>query len=69
MPHQQRPTGTLLQVVSGFDLLAGPDCMVEALPNLGLAVIRAPEPLHSTSLFSHSIGCDVVVSAARRSVC
>ncbi len=49
------------QVVSGFDQLAGADCMVEAFPALGLAVLSAPEPLHYYSLFSHTIGADVVV--------
>lgn len=49
------------QVVSGFDLLAGADCMVETPPGLGLAVLSAPEPLHYYSLFSHTIGYDVVV--------
>jgi hypothetical protein len=29
----------LLQVVSGFDLLAGADCMVQTPPGLGLAVL------------------------------
>lgn len=50
------------QVVSGFDMLAGADCMVETPPGLGLAILSAPEPLHYISLFSHSIGYDVVVS-------
>lgn len=49
------------QVVSGFDQLAGADCMVEAFPPLGLSVVSAPEPLHYYSLFSHTIGADVVV--------
>ncbi|WIA22309.1 hypothetical protein OEZ85_004625 [Tetradesmus obliquus] len=49
------------RVVSGFDLLAGADCMVETPPGLGLAVLSAPEPLHYYSLFSHTIGYDVVL--------
>ncbi|KAF6262460.1 TLD-domain-containing protein [Scenedesmus sp. NREL 46B-D3] len=49
------------RVVSGFDLLAGADCMVETPPGLGLAVLSAPEPLHYYSLFSHTIGHDVVL--------
>jgi hypothetical protein len=49
-------------VVSGFDLLSGGDCLVETFPEVGLAAISAPEPLHYYSLFSHTIGCDVVVS-------
>ncbi|KAF8057677.1 PAP17 [Scenedesmus sp. PABB004] len=49
------------RVVSGFDLLAGADCMVEAPPGLGLAVLSAPEPLHYVSLFSHTVGQDVVL--------
>lgn len=48
-------------MVSGFDLMAGADCMVETPPGLGLAVLSAPEPLHYYSLFSHTIGYDVVV--------
>jgi hypothetical protein len=36
--------------------------MVETPPGLGLAVLSAPEPLHYYSLFSHTIGYDVVVS-------
>lgn len=36
--------------------------MVETPPGLGLAILSAPEPLHYISLFSHSIGYDVVVS-------
>ena len=32
--------------------------------DLGLAVLRAPRPLHYYSLFSHAIGCDVVVRLA-----
>jgi hypothetical protein len=36
--------------------------MVETPPGLGLAVLSAPEPLHYVSLFSHTIGYDVVVS-------
>jgi hypothetical protein len=54
------------QVVSGFDLLAGADCMVETPPGLGLAVLSAPEPLHYYSLFSHTIGYDVVVRHLKR---
>eukprot|EP00882_Tetradesmus_deserticola_P003737 GHRQ01003952.1.p1 GENE.GHRQ01003952.1~~GHRQ01003952.1.p1 ORF type:complete len:434 (+),score=147.57 GHRQ01003952.1:516-1817(+) len=49
------------RVVSGFDLLAGPDCMVENPAGLGLAVLSAPEPLHYYSLFSHTVGYDVVL--------
>jgi hypothetical protein len=52
------------QVVSGFDLLSGGDCLVETFPEVGLAAVSAPEPLHYYSLFSHTIGCDVVVSGA-----
>lgn len=48
--------------MSGFDILAGADCMVEAPPGLGVAILSAPDPLHYISLFSHSIGYDVVVS-------
>jgi hypothetical protein len=43
-------------------MLAGADCMVEMPSGLGLAILSAPEPLHYISLFSHSIGYDVVVS-------
>lgn len=53
---------SVCQVVSGFDLLSGGDCLVETFPEVGLAAISAPEPLHYYSLFSHTIGCDVVVS-------
>ncbi|KAI8474832.1 MAG: hypothetical protein J3K34DRAFT_406742 [Monoraphidium minutum] len=49
-------------VVSGFDQLSGADCMVEAFPELGLAVVSAPDPLHYYALFSHTIGADVVVT-------
>ena len=52
----------LSQVVSGFDQLLGADCMVEAFPQLGLSVLSAPDPLPYISLFSHTIGRDVVVS-------
>jgi hypothetical protein len=31
---------------------------------VGVAVLRPPRPLHYYSLFSHAIGCDVVVSRA-----
>lgn len=47
--------------VSGFDRLAGADCMAESFPRLGLAVLAAPEPLHYVALFSHTVGADVVV--------
>lgn len=49
-------------VVSGFDLLSGADCMVETFPSISLAVVSAPEPLHYYSLFSHTIGCDHVLT-------
>jgi hypothetical protein len=35
--------------------------MVETHLPLGLAVVSAPEPLHYYSIFSHTVGCDVVV--------
>ena len=50
-------------MVSGFDLLSGGDCLVEYFHEVGLAVVIAPEPLHYYSLFSQTIGSDVVVSA------
>ena len=50
--------------VSGFDRLAGADCMAESFPRLGLAVLAAPEPLHYVALFSHTVGADVVVRGA-----
>jgi hypothetical protein len=42
--------------------------MVETPPGLGLAVLSAPEPLHYYSLFSHTIGYDVVVSCFNAAV-
>jgi hypothetical protein len=74
LPHHCSPCANgmlapLLQVVSGFDLLAGADCMVETPPGLGLAVLSAPEPLHYYSLFSHTIGYDVVVSCGTHGNC
>jgi hypothetical protein len=48
------------QVVSGFDSVQQED--VETLPALGLAIVQAEEPLHYYSLFSHTIGCDYVLS-------
>jgi hypothetical protein len=50
--------------VSGFDQLAGADCLVERHSRLGLAVVSAPEPLHYVSLFSHAAGLDAVVRGA-----
>lgn len=50
------------QVVSGFDLLQGPSCCVEQYRSIGLTIISAPEPQHYYSLFSLSIGFDVVLS-------
>ncbi|MEW5314804.1 MAG: hypothetical protein WDW38_006273 [Sanguina aurantia] len=50
------------QVVSGFDLLQGPSCCVEQRRDIGLTIISAPEPQHYYSLFSLSIGFDVVLS-------
>ncbi|KIY93381.1 hypothetical protein MNEG_14581 [Monoraphidium neglectum] len=49
-------------VVSGFDQLSGADCMVEAFPSVGLAVVSAPDPLHYYAIFSHTIGSDVVLT-------
>jgi len=50
------------QVVAGFDGLQGPASHVERHTRIGLAVLSTPEPLHYYSLFSHSIGCDYVLS-------
>ena len=30
--------------------------------DVGVAVLRPPRPLHYYSLFSHALGCDMVVS-------
>uniref|UniRef100_A0A7S3R957 Oxidation resistance protein 1 n=1 Tax=Dunaliella tertiolecta TaxID=3047 RepID=A0A7S3R957_DUNTE len=51
------------QVTSGFDqLLLSPDCSVQLIKKLGFAVIQCPEPLHYYSLFSHTLGADVVLT-------
>ena len=49
-------------MVSGFDQLHGPGCSVEVHKNVGLAVIACPEPLHYYALFSHTCGCDYVLT-------
>ena len=35
---------------------------VQIYPDIGVAVIECPRPVHYYALFSHSLGCDVVVS-------
>lgn len=50
-------------MLQGYGELAG---RVEAVRELGLAVVRAPRPLHYYSSFSHTIGCDYVVRSACR---
>ncbi|KAF5829336.1 hypothetical protein DUNSADRAFT_16212 [Dunaliella salina] len=51
------------QVTSGFDrLLLSPDCSVQLIKKLGFAVIQCTEPLHYYSLFSHTLGADVVLT-------
>lgn len=37
---------------------------VHVYGDIGLAVVRCPQPVHYYALFSHSLGCDVVVSGA-----
>lgn len=51
-----------VQVVAGFDQLQGPGCSVQVYRDVGLAVLRCPEPLHYYSLFSHTCGCDYVLT-------
>ena len=48
------------QVVTGFDCIRPED--VESLGSIGLSIVRAEDPLHYYSLFSHSIGSDYVLS-------
>ncbi|GAX76085.1 hypothetical protein CEUSTIGMA_g3528.t1 [Chlamydomonas eustigma] len=50
------------QVVAGFDQLHGPGCRVSIYKNVGLAVLSCHEPLHYYSLFSHTAGCDYVLT-------
>lgn len=35
---------------------------VEKYPEIGVAIVRCPRPVHYYALFSHTLGCDVVVS-------
>lgn len=51
-----------VQVVAGFDQLQGLGCSVQVYKDVGLAVLRCPEPLHYYSLFSHTCGCDYVLT-------
>ncbi|GBF97371.1 hypothetical protein Rsub_11018 [Raphidocelis subcapitata] len=48
-------------VVAGYDQLAGAGCRAEAFPEVGLAVMEAPAPLHSVALASHAAGADVLL--------
>lgn len=51
------------QVVSGFDQLHhGPGCGVDVHPGVGLAIATCPDPLHYYSIFSHTCGCDYVLT-------
>lgn len=36
--------------------------MVTKYPEIGVAIVRCPRPVHYYALFSHTLGCDVVVS-------
>ena len=49
------------QVVSGFDQLH-PDAAVQVHAGVGLAVVTCPDPLHYYSIFSHTCGCDYVLT-------
>ncbi|KAL4433981.1 hypothetical protein ABPG75_000422 [Micractinium tetrahymenae] len=50
-------------VLEGWALLeGGRPAAVQAHPQLGLAVLRPPRPLHYYSLFSHALGADTVLT-------
>jgi len=39
---------------------------VKKYPEIGVAIVRCPRPVHYYALFSHTIGCDVVVSSQHK---
>jgi hypothetical protein len=51
----------MLQVLRGLQLIQTLGS-VKRFDDVGVVAIRVPEPVHYTSLFSFSVGADVVVS-------
>jgi hypothetical protein len=49
------------QVVEDYKLIKEQG-LVKKYSEIGVAVVRCPRPVHYYALFSHTIGCDVVVS-------
>lgn len=49
------------RVLADYRLIAEQG-QVRRYPDIGVAVVKCPHPVHYYALFSHTIGCDVVVS-------
>jgi hypothetical protein len=51
------------QVLRDYALIQGSQTQVSTFPDIGLAVIRTPQPLHYYALFSPTAGYDMVLAA------
>lgn len=59
---QEQWTEEYSRVVAECNSLHGTAGTIETLPNIGLAVVSNPDPMHYYSLFSASIGLDIILA-------